>query len=142
MPRLLYVNADPATQTRAATLGCQWFPDVPAEFKSFATTPCVIVAGGGQMAVLPETTTTAAIATAAAPIIAAETTIVQAETLKIANRDSVFAKARTALTANATFLAIASPSAAQVAAQVKLLTRESNGLIRSLLNQFDDVSDT
>lgn len=50
---------------------------------------------------------------------------------------SIRAKARSALTANATFLAVPSPSAAQTTAQVKLLTRETQALIRLLLAEFD-----
>jgi hypothetical protein len=52
------------------------------------------------------------------------------------------AKAQTALTTNATFLAIANPTAAQVATQVKALTRETNVLLRLLLNALTDISDT
>lgn len=49
-----------------------------------------------------------------------------------ATRADIVAKARAALTANATFQAIGSPSNAQTLAQVRLLTREMNGLIRLL----------
>jgi hypothetical protein len=51
-------------------------------------------------------------------------------------------RARLALTANATYLAIANPNAAESTAQVKRLTRECNGLIRLLLAELQDVSDT
>jgi hypothetical protein len=58
------------------------------------------------------------------------------------NRETIMTRAAQALTANATFLAIANPTNAQVAAQVTKLTRECNGLIRILLDQLQDVSDT
>lgn len=43
------------------------------------------------------------------------------------------AKARAAMAVNAAFLALPTPSAAQVAAQVKALTRQNNALIRLLV---------
>lgn len=58
------------------------------------------------------------------------------------NRDQIFNKAQQALTVNATFLAIATPTAAQNAAQAKALTRQVNALIRLLLGALSDVSDT
>lgn len=42
-----------------------------------------------------------------------------------------------ALDVNRTFLNISSPTAAMNAAQVKSLTRQMNGLIRLVLNQYD-----
>lgn len=45
----------------------------------------------------------------------------------------IHAKARLALTANATFLAIGSPTNAQTLAQVQRLTRECSGIWRLLL---------
>lgn len=59
-----------------------------------------------------------------------------------ANRQDTIAKAQQALTANSAFLALASPTNPQVLLQVQRLTRETNALIRFLLDAFDDVSDT
>lgn len=50
-------------------------------------------------------------------------------------------KARQALAANATFLALAAPTNAQVLAQTKRLTREVNGIIRLLIGA-DLLDDT
>lgn len=47
-----------------------------------------------------------------------------------AQRAALYAKAQPALDSNATFLAIASPSNAQVLLQVQRLTRQVDGLIR------------
>ena len=58
------------------------------------------------------------------------------------NADTIRAKAAAAIGVNATYLALASPTNAQVSAQVKALTRECTGLIRLLLGQLDDTSDT
>lgn len=55
------------------------------------------------------------------------------------NFDILRSKAQTALSVNATFLAIASPTNAQVVAQVKALTRQNNALIRL---QIGDLSST
>lgn len=58
------------------------------------------------------------------------------------NRDDLTAKASQALTANATYLAIASPSVAQNTAQIQRLTREVNAILRLMLNQVDDTVGT
>lgn len=51
-------------------------------------------------------------------------------------------RALVALGTNATFLAITSPTAVQVATQAKALTRQADGIIRLLLNQLDTISDS
>jgi len=60
----------------------------------------------------------------------------------LANRDALTAKAQQALTTNAAFLALASPTNAQTLAQVRVLTRECNAIIRLLLNQLDMTDGT
>jgi hypothetical protein len=59
-----------------------------------------------------------------------------------ANADLLQQRARAALAANTTYLAIGTPTNAQVAAQVRRLTQECTGLIRLLLGQLDSTADT
>ncbi len=49
---------------------------------------------------------------------------------------------RSALDANRTYLAIATPTAAQQRAQLARLTRQNTALIRHLLRDLTDTSDT
>lgn len=58
------------------------------------------------------------------------------------NAQTLRDKAATALTANAAFLALTSPTNAQTASQVQTLTREVNAVIRLLLNQTDSTTGT
>ncbi len=55
------------------------------------------------------------------------------------NKSTLQQRATDSIAANNTYLAIATPTNAQVAAQVRFLTRESSAVIRLLLNQFDAV---
>lgn len=59
-----------------------------------------------------------------------------------ANAGTLEAKAQTALTNNATFLGLASPTNAQAVAQVQALTRQVNALIRLALGLLDSTADT
>jgi hypothetical protein len=58
------------------------------------------------------------------------------------NVASLVAKGQNALTSNATFLALGSPTNAQTLAQVQSLTRQMNALIRLTLGQFDTTNGT
>lgn len=58
------------------------------------------------------------------------------------NLDALKTKALSAFNANKAFLAIASPTNADIVAQVKLLTRENNALIKVLFDQLQDQDGT
>lgn len=58
------------------------------------------------------------------------------------NGTSLRDRARTALTSNATFLTLASPTNAQTLAQVRSLTRQVNALIRLEVGALDNVTGT
>lgn len=59
-----------------------------------------------------------------------------------ANLATLQQRAAAALTANATYLAIASPTSAQNTAQIQRMTKECNALIRLALGLLNDISDT
>lgn len=56
--------------------------------------------------------------------------------------DTIRDRAVAALDANASFLALASPTNGQVLTQVQRLTREATGLIRLVLDRTDDPTGT
>jgi hypothetical protein len=60
----------------------------------------------------------------------------------VTNLNTLMGRAQTALTNNQAFLAIASPTTAQVATQAKALTRQVDAIIRLLLQQFDSLADS
>lgn len=60
---------------------------------------------------------------------------------RMANETAMRQAASVALAANRDYLALAPATTAQALAQVKALTRQTNGLMRLLLRQLDDVSD-
>lgn len=58
------------------------------------------------------------------------------------NASTLEQRAVAALANNSTYLAVTAPTNAQVVAQVARLTRQSSGVIRLLLDQTDDISNT
>lgn len=63
-----------------------------------------------------------------------------AEETATINRATIEEQAATALETNTTFLAIATPTNAQVLAQTKALTRQTNGVIRLLIGRLESAS--
>lgn len=61
---------------------------------------------------------------------------------RVVNRATMADKMTAALAANATFLAIASPTTAQVTTQAKALTKQVDALIKLYLDQLDDTTGT
>ena len=60
----------------------------------------------------------------------------------LSNAATLRARAQAALAANNTYLAIGSPTTAQAVAQVQLLTKECNAMIRLAISQLDSVTGT
>lgn len=58
------------------------------------------------------------------------------------NKEALLSKAEQALSTNATFLAIASPTNAQTLAQVKALTKQINALIKLAVNDLNSQDGT
>lgn len=77
-----------------------------------------------------------------ATYIAAVTVDADGTDPNVANLNTLTTRAQTALTNNATYLAIASPTTAQAITQVAALTRQVDGVIRLLLQQFASIADS
>jgi hypothetical protein len=69
------------------------------------------------------------------PLTASETTLLTERQ----NADSIDARVRDALASNKTFLALQTPTNAQVVAQVRALTRQVSALIRMKIDDFRDI---
>lgn len=76
------------------------------------------------------------------PTSAVDATTLSTVQTRETNRTSLKSKADTALTSNATYLALASPTTAQNTAQIKALTKQNNAIIRLLIEKLDSTSGT
>lgn len=76
----------------------------------------------------------------AAAELAAITPARMAELVAGVNGETLRSRAQAALTANASYLAIASPTTAQNAAQIKALTQQVNAVIRLALGLLDSTT--
>lgn len=135
-------QTDQQARARAATLGIGIAPrDVSPIYQPYVPTlPGVVAEGGGSIVFIADdgSLTAQQITTTVAPLVAAQAA---ADTAS-ANAQTLVQRAQAALTANATFLAIAAPTNAQVLAQVQRLTKEVNALIRLGQGLVADISDT
>lgn len=68
------------------------------------------------------------------------TVTVVADPPEVVNAATLTDRANAALTVNATYLAIPSPTAAQNTAQVKALTAQVNAIVRLYLGRLDSTS--
>ena len=141
MTRALYIALDPTTgKARALELGCGWFPDRPWDLPTVPV-PGAVVIGGNGVQTFPEPLTPATVRAAIAADVALDAAAAAAQAVLDGNAATLRSRAQTALAANATFLAIGSPTTAQVTAQSKALTRQVDALIRLAVNALDSVSD-
>lgn len=142
MTRAIYVNPDLSVgPPKAASLSCGWFPVLPYEYAGLSV-PCAVVDGPNGRQVFPEPITPSQVAAAIAADVALDATAAAAQAVIAANADTLRGRAQAALAANVTFLAIGSPTTAQVTAQAKALTRQVDALIRLAINLTDSVADS
>lgn len=102
----------------------EWWDDASRTYFAYS-------ASGEQVSSRPYTTEENALADAEASLETA-----------LSNREQIETKAAQALAANATFLALNSPTNAQTLAQVKMLTRECTALIRLVLSRLETTDGT
>jgi hypothetical protein len=138
MTRALYIAPD--GKARAIELGVGWFPAAPSDLAGVPV-PCAVVIGASGVQTFPEPLTVSAVRAAIAASVAVEAAAAAAEAVLTANGETLRGRAKTALATNATFLAITSPTTAQVREQARALTRQVDALIRLTVNALDSISD-
>ena len=134
-------QTDAQAAARAAALGIGLAPrEIPPVYARAATVTPGIVAECGTVAYRHDdgTLTTADVTALLAPLNAQQAV----DQTTAANLQTILARAANALAANGTFLALAPPTNAQTIAQVQLLTRQVNALIRLTLNTLSDITGT
>lgn len=135
-------QTDAVALARATALGIGLAPRiVPPVYAPYVTTlPGVIAEYGGGPTVIYHaddgTLTAQQITNAIAGLVAQQA----ADATTQANQATIQAKALAALAANATYLAIATPTQAQAVAQVGALTQQLDAVIRLILGQFSSTS--
>lgn len=135
-------QTDAVALARATALGIGLAPRiVPPVYATYVTTlPGVIAEYGGGPTVVYHaddgTLTAQQITNAIAGLVAQQA----ADAVTQANQQTIQTKALAALTANATYLAIAAPTQAQAVAQVNALTQQLDAVIRLLLGQFGSTA--
>jgi hypothetical protein len=142
MTRALYIAPDPITgKARALELSCGWFPTAPPDLAGVPV-PCAVVIGGNGVQTFPEPLTVSAVRAAIDADVTLDAAAAAAQAVLSANEATLRTRGKAALTTNATFLAITTPTTAQNAAQIKALTRQVDGLIRLIGGFLDSVSDS
>lgn len=147
MTRAIYISPDPvAGPLRATALSCGWMATAPLELAAAVNgqVPCAVVVGASGTQVFKDTppVTASTVTNAIAASVAQDVAAANAQATLDANAAVLRQRGLAALVSNATYLAIASPTAAQVATQSKALTRQVDGVIRLLLGVLDSLADS
>lgn len=135
-------QTDAVALARATQLGLTLAPRiVPPVYAPFVTTLPGVVAeyGGGPTVVYHAddgTLTAQQITNAIAGLVAQQAADGVTAQNQATNQPIIQAKAVAALAANATYLAIVTPTQAQAVAQVGALTSQVNAIVRLILGQF------
>jgi len=133
--RAVYISAT-QDQARANTLGLGLIV-APG-----TVTPFALLQGAGLTFTLPEPINTATLQANETTILTAEAANDAASAAAVANLAALLTKAANAIANNVTFLAIPSPTNAQVLAQVNALTLQVDALIRVVANQLSSQNGT
>lgn len=135
MARAVYISAVEAS-ARAAELGLGFILDLKADSAH------ALVEGLGRKVRIDEPTTRAVVDAALEEILTAELDRDTLELQRAANRGVIVEKLRAALDANQLFVSLQNPTASQVAAQTRSLTRQMTALIRLAAAELDSQDGT